>query len=66
MRRTTPFEPAEPAPPLNLFHTQSKDGTPKGLTLNPETLYLTSHLCYAIGNSEPLTVHDFQETRSFL
>ena len=35
MRRTTPIELSEPAPPLPLFRTQSKDGTPKGLTLHP-------------------------------
>ena len=37
MRRTNPFEPVENSQnPLNLFRTQSKDGTPKGLTLNLE------------------------------
>ena len=46
------------APPLSQ--------TIKGCPAQGLTLYLTSHLCYAIGNSEPLTIHDFQETRSFL
>ena len=41
-----------------LFHKRSRDA--EGLTL-----YLTSHLCYAIRNSKPLTIHDFQETRSY-
>ena len=37
MRRANPFESVEnPQNPLNLFRTQSKDGTPKGLTLNLE------------------------------
>ena len=43
---------------LLLFHKRSRDA--QGLIL-----YLTSHLCYAIRNSKPLTIHDFQETRSF-
>ena len=38
MRRTTPVEPSEPAPPLNLFRAQSKGGTPRGLTPNPVSL----------------------------
>ena len=39
--------------------------TIKGRPAQGLTLYLTSHLCYAIRNSKPLTIHDFQETRSF-
>ena len=39
--------------------------TIKGRPAQGLTLYLTPHLCYAIRNSEPLTIHDFQETRSF-
>ena len=45
------------APPLSQ--------TIKGRPAQGLTLYLTSHLCYAIRNSKPLTIHDFQETRSF-
>ena len=43
-----------------LFHKTIKGRPAQGLTL-----YLTFHLCYAIRNSEPLPIHDFQETRSF-
>ena len=39
--------------------------TIKGRPAQGLTLYLTPHLCYAIRNSKPLTIHDFQETRSF-
>ena len=58
MRRTTPVEPVEPiepAPPLSLFRTQSKDGTPKGLTLNPnkKALLLECFAWCAWGDSNP-------------
>ena len=40
MRRTTPAEPSEPVEPAEPFRTQSRDGTPYGLTPNLEPYFL--------------------------
>ena len=58
VRRFSPLRMTKRGDALLLFHKRSRDA--QGLTL-----YLTPHLCYAIRNSKPLTIHDFQETRSF-
>ena len=60
IRRFSPLRMTKRGDAPLLFHKTIKGRPAQGLTL-----YLTFHLCYAIRNSKPLTIHDFQETRSF-
>ena len=61
MRRTTPAapsEPAEPVEPTPLFRTQSRDGTPRGLTCHQETfghrpIYICGEAATTTLNPEP-------------